>query len=87
MTDCREEFITFGPGICVVRLNGTKLPEEGTLCNGDSGSAGGVVRGEHFELDGVVSFGDMPCERYAVYTPVADFVDWIEANTEGDVWQ
>ena len=72
-------------GLCVQPTDGQV--EAGTVCGGDSGSSVGVYRGENFEIDGVVSYGESSCTTYSGHTPIVYFVKWILENSGGATWE
>ena len=82
---CQAEFLATAEGICTRRTN--TLDEEGGPCFGDSGSSTGTIREGHFEIDGVVSYGNLTCDNYGVHVPVVQHIPWILANIEGDSWE
>ena len=61
--------------------------EAGLTCGGDSGSSVGAIRDGNFEIDGLVSFGDAPCDLFGAHTPVFEFINWVEANIAGSSWE
>ncbi len=83
---CQQRYRNFADQqLCVGELAGGK-----DSCNGDSG--GPLFRGTYGNAVqyGVVSYGGKQCAKTgepAVYTRVADYLDWIQSQIGGDVDQ